>query len=170
VVDVLFAPWRFKYIRSVDERRGGCVFCEAPRRSDEEALILARGKHSYVIMNLYPYNTGHVMVVPYRHVPDIVDLNEEELKEISFFIKISLKAIREVYKPHGFNIGVNLGRVAGAGIEEHVHVHIVPRWNGDTNFMPVIAGVKVVSQDVAESYRMLRPVFERLLSQEARPQ
>ena len=164
-MDVLMAPWRFTYIKIVD-RMKGCVFCEAPRKSDEESLILARGKYSYVIMNLYPYNTGHVMVVPYRHVADIVELDERELSEMSYFIKISLKALREVYRPHGFNIGVNLGRVAGAGIEEHVHIHIVPRWNGDTNFMPVIAGVKVVSQDVRESYKALKPVFDRLLREQ----
>ena len=161
-MEVLFAPWRFKYIKSVGEERG-CVFCEAPRKSDEDALILARGRYAYVIMNLYPYNTGHVMVVPYRHVADYTELSEEEALEMHRLVAVSIKAIREVYRPHGFNIGINLGRVAGAGIDKHLHIHIVPRWNGDTNFMPVIAGVKVVSQDVRESYKMLKPVFDRLL-------
>ncbi|WP_048061799.1 HIT family protein [Hyperthermus butylicus] len=159
---VLFAPWRFKYIKStVEAEKQVCIFCEAPRKPDDESLILYRGKHSYVIMNLYPYNTGHVMVVPYRHVANIEDLSDEELLEMARLVKLSIKAIREVYRPHGFNIGINIGRVAGAGVDKHVHIHIVPRWNGDTNFMPIIAGVKVVSQDVKESYKMLKPAFNR---------
>lgn len=159
-VDVLFAPWRFKYISTVSKKREeGCIFCKAPRKNDNESLILIRGKHSYVIMNLYPYNTGHIMVVPYRHVGDYAELNDDEALEMHRLVKLSLRAIRRVYSPHGFNIGINLGRVAGAGIEDHVHIHIVPRWNGDTNFMPIIAGVKVIPQDVRESYKMLKPVF-----------
>jgi len=156
---ILYAPWRYTYIKStVEEKRRECIFCEAVRKSDDESLILYRGRHSYIIMNLYPYNTGHIMVVPYRHVPSIEDLTEDEILEIMLLTKAALKAIRKVYNPHGFNIGVNLGRVAGAGVEEHVHIHIVPRWNGDTNFMPVIAGVKVISQDVREAYKALKPV------------
>ncbi len=165
-MDVIYAPWRYSYIKSTVEKEAAeCIFCEAPRRSDDEALILLRGRHSYVIMNLYPYNTGHVMVVPYRHVADYTSLTDEEALEMHRLIQVSLKAIREVMKPHGFNIGINLGRTAGAGIDKHIHIHIVPRWNGDTNFMPVIAGVKVISQDVRETYRMLKPVFQRLASQ-----
>lgn len=157
---VLFAPWRFKYISSVDKKKEeGCIFCEAPKKRDDESLVLVRGRYSYVIMNLYPYNTGHVMVVPYRHVADLAQLTDEEALEMFKLVKLSLEAIRKVYGPHGFNIGVNLGRVAGAGIEDHVHIHIVPRWSGDTNFMPIIANVKVVSQDVRESYKMLKPAF-----------
>ncbi len=160
---LLYAPWRFTYIKSISERSDTCIFCEAPRRNDDESLILARGKYSYIIMNLYPYNTGHVMVVPYRHVPSPEDLNENEALEIFKFIKISMKAIREAMNPHGFNIGINVGRVAGAGIDKHVHVHIVPRWNGDANFMPVIGGVKVISQDVRETYRLLKPIYKKYL-------
>ncbi len=166
-MDVIYAPWRYSYIKSTVEKEAvECIFCEAPRRGDDEALILLRGRHSYVIMNLYPYNTGHVMIVPYRHVADYTSLTDEEALEMHHLIQISLKAIREVMKPHGFNIGINLGRTAGAGIDKHIHIHIVPRWNGDTNFMPVIAGVKVISQDVKETYRMLKPVFQRLASRE----
>ena len=163
LMNVLFAPWRFKYIKStVEAERQECIFCEAPRKSDDESLILYRGEYSYVIMNLYPYNTGHVMVVPYRHVASIEDLSDEELLEMAKLVKLSIKAIREVYRPHGFNVGIYIGRVAGAGVDKHVHIHIVPRWSGDTNFMPIIAGVKVVSQDVRESYNMLKPVFGRV--------
>ena len=164
-LDILFAPWRFKYVASVDKGERRCIFCEALRRSDDEALILARGRHTFVIMNLYPYNTGHVMVAPIRHVASVEDLTDEELLEMGKMIKLSMRAIREALNPHGFNIGVNVGRVAGAGIEDHVHVHVVPRWSGDTNFMPVIAGVKVIPQDVRETYRVLKPYFQKLLRQ-----
>jgi ATP adenylyltransferase len=159
VLPIIYAPWRYAYIKStVEGRREECIFCEAPKKSDDESLILYRGKYSYIIMNLYPYNTGHVMIVPYRHVPSLEDLNDNEALEMMQLVKIAIKALRKVYNPHGFNIGVNLGRIAGAGVEEHVHIHIVPRWNGDTNFMPVIAGVKVISQDVREAYKALKPV------------
>jgi len=159
--ETLYAPWRYTYIKTFqDEKRSEeCVFCEAPKKSDDEALILYRGRHAYIIMNLYPYNTGHVMVVPYRHIADYTSLTEDEAAEIHLLIKLSLNAIRKTMKPHGFNIGINLGRVAGAGIDQHLHVHIVPRWNGDTNFMPIIAGAKVISQDVREAYKMLKPAF-----------
>ena len=164
---LLYAPWRFTYIKSISEKKDHtCIFCEAPKRDDDESLILARGTYSYVIMNLYPYNTGHVMVVPYRHVPSLEDLDESEAAEIFRFIKISMKALREAMNPHGFNIGVNVGRVAGAGIDKHVHVHIVPRWNGDANFMPVIGGVKVISQDVRETYRLLKPIYKKYLEEQ----
>ncbi|BEP16966.1 HIT domain-containing protein [Pyrofollis japonicus] len=162
-INLLFAPWRFTYIKSISEgKEKTCVFCDAPRKSDEEALILYRGKKSYVIMNLYPYNTGHVMVVPYRHVSSVHELSDDEALEMFKLIKLSIKALKEVLNPHGFNIGINIGRVAGAGIDKHVHIHIVPRWNGDVNFMPVIGGVKVISQDVRETYKMLKPVFIKL--------
>nr|WP_236698111.1 HIT domain-containing protein [Pyrodictium occultum] len=164
---ILYAPWRYIYIKSTVEKGSTeCVFCTAPRRSDDESLILYRGSHSYIIMNLYPYNTGHVMVVPYRHVADITELAREELAEMTSLVQLSVKLLRRVLKPHGFNIGVNLGRVAGAGIDKHVHIHIVPRWNGDTNFMPVIAGVKVISQDVRETYKALKQALKEMLQEE----
>jgi ATP adenylyltransferase len=165
-MDILYAPWRYVYIKStVEGGEKGCIFCTAPRKSDDEALILLRGRYTYVIMNLYPYNSGHVMVVPYRHISDYLDLNPEEAHEMYMMAKAAIMAIREVMKPHGFNIGFNIGRVAGAGIDQHIHLHIVPRWNGDTNFMPVIAGTKVLSQDVREAYRALKPAIERIYSQ-----
>ena len=164
-LDLLYAPWRYAYIVKASRGETGCIFCEAVKKTDEEALILVRGKHSFVIMNIYPYNTGHVMVAPLRHVASLEELSDEELLEISRMVKLSLRAIREALNPHGFNVGVNLGRVAGAGIEDHVHIHIVPRWNGDTNFMPVIGGVKVIPQDVRETYRALRPYFQRYAKQ-----
>ena len=161
MMELLYAPWRFTYIKSTVEQKenGRCIFCEAVKKDDDEALILIRGEYAYVIMNLYPYNSGHVMVVPYRHISDYTRLSIEEAKEIHILASAAIEAIREVMHPHGFNLGYNLGRVAGAGIEDHIHLHIVPRWNGDTNFMPVIAGVKVLSQDVREAYRALKPVI-----------
>jgi len=145
------------------------VLCRIQEMSDEDALILYRGRTAYIVMNLYPYNTGHVMITPKRHVASLEDLTIEEKLELIILTQAAVQAIREVLNPHGFNIGVNLGRVAGAGIEQHIHVHVVPRWNGDTNFMPVIAETKVIPQDIRETYRLLRePVkkhAERLLEE-----
>ncbi|WP_338249155.1 HIT domain-containing protein [Pyrodictium abyssi] len=160
-INVLYAPWRYKYIKSTVEREPSeCIFCAAPKKSDDEVLILYRGRYNYIIMNLYPYNTGHVMVIPYRHVADITELTTEELTEMMDLVKLSVKLIRQVLKPHGFNIGMNIGRIAGAGVDKHIHIHVVPRWNGDTNFMPVIAGVKVISQDVRETYKALKEALK----------
>ncbi|MET1129239.1 MAG: HIT domain-containing protein [Thermoproteota archaeon] len=159
---MLFAPWRYKYVTSAaskNSKNRSCVFCEAPEKDEEEALVLYKGKHAYIIMNLYPYNTGHVMIVPYRHVPSIEDLNEEELLEISMLLKAVIIGAKKALKPHGFNVGVNIGKAAGAGIEDHVHVHVVPRWEGDTNFMPVVAETKVIPQDPRDTYKLLKPTI-----------
>lgn len=129
--------------------------------NDEDALIIFRGRHNYIVMNLYPYNTGHVMIVPKRHVANLEDLTIEEKLELIVLTQASIQGIREALNPHGFNVGINLGRVAGAGIEDHIHVHVVPRWNGDTNFMPVIAETKVIPQDVRETYRVIRDPIAR---------
>ncbi len=162
VIPILYAPWRYEYIKSVNKEHG-CILCEVQKIADEEALILARRNKAYIIMNLYPYNTGHVMVVPNRHVPSIEDLDDGEVLEIHTLTKLAIKAIKRAFSPHGFNIGINIGRVAGAGIDQHVHVHIVPRWSGDTNFMPIIAGAKVLSQDVRETYKLLKKEIDELL-------
>ncbi len=170
-LDILWAPWRYSYVKKAAKSRGGgCLFCEAVKKSDEEALILYRGEKAYIIMNLYPYNTGHLMVAPYRHVAGIEDLDDDELLDLMRLVRLSLKLLRRALSPDGFNIGVNLGRVAGAGIEDHVHIHVVPRWNGDTNFMPVIAGVKVIPQDVRDTYRELRRVLKEITEGRQEPQ
>ena len=162
-MDVLFAPWRYSYIKAtVEKGLETCVFCDAPQRSDDDALILYRGSHSYVIMNLYPYNAGHVMVCPNQHIGDFTALDRETLHEISDLTQLAVKAINKALKPHGFNLGYNLGRAAGAGLEEHIHNHIVPRWNGDTNFMPVIGEVKVISQDLKEIYHKIKKAIEEI--------
>jgi len=158
---ILWAPWRIEYIRS--PKHEGCIFCDFPRENrDEERLILYRGEHSFVIMNNYPYNPGHVMVAPYRHVANWEELTEEELLEIMKLSQMMIRVLKRVMSPHGFNMGVNLGRVAGAGIEDHVHLHIVPRWNGDTNFMPVIADTKVIPESLEEAYRELKAAIEEM--------
>ena len=160
---ILWAPWRMKYIQSASEALEGCIFCIAPSMSDEEALIVYRGRRAYVILNKYPYNTGHLMVVPYRHAPSLEDLDSEELLEISEIIKASLKALRKVYNPHGFNVGVNIGEAAGAGVAGHVHVHIVPRWKGDSNFMLTVGGVKVLPESLDATFKKVKPAIEKAL-------
>ncbi len=140
----------------------GCIFCEKPKEQcDKDNLIVARFENCFVIMNAFPYNNGHLMVVPYRHVPSLSDLKDDELSELMKVTQIAEGVLREALKPHGFNIGMNLGRCAGAGIEDHIHIHIVPRWNGDTNFMPVIGETKVLPELLSQTYEKLKPLFEK---------
>ena len=151
----IFAPWRIRYIES--PKYEGCIFCDFPKENkDEERLILYRGKSSFVIMNNYPYNPGHLMIAPYRHVASVEELNEEEALEMMKLSQKMVEVIKKAMNPDGFNLGINLGKVAGAGIEDHIHLHIVPRWNGDTNFMPVLADVKVIPEAIEESYKKLK--------------
>jgi ATP adenylyltransferase len=151
----IWAPWRVEYIRS--EKAKGCIFCQIPAENkDEKNYILFRGKTSFVILNNYPYNPGHLMVAPFRHLATLDDLTNEELFEHFDLVRKSARAIKEAYKPEGFNIGMNLGRVAGAGVEGHVHTHVVPRWNGDTNFMPVLSDTKVLPEALASTYAQLK--------------
>lgn len=136
---------------------GGCILCQKPGENNDEAnLILYRGQHNFMIMNAFPYNPGHLMVAPYRHVADLQDLRNEEAMELFDIVKKGLGLLKEVMKPTGFNIGLNVGKVAGAGIAEHLHTHIVPRWQGDTNFMPVLSDTRVVSEAVSGTYKKLR--------------
>ncbi len=159
----LWAPWRIEYVRM--EKMEECIFCKFPKEDrDEENLILHRGKYAFIIMNNYPYNPGHLMVAPYRHVANFEDLKGDEVLELYALTSLAIKAIKNAMKPQGFNIGINIGRVAGAGIEGHVHVHIVPRWNGDTNFMPVISDTKVIVQGLRENYKELRDEIEKIIS------
>ncbi|MBV9451875.1 MAG: HIT domain-containing protein [Streptosporangiaceae bacterium] len=133
----------------------GCPFCLAPKLSDEESLVVARGTLVYTVLNRYPYNSGHVLVCPYRHISDYTDLTEPETTEFADFTKRSIAALRTASGPHGFNIGINLGSVAGAGIAAHLHQHIVPRWGGDTNFMPVVGHTRVLPQLLADTRKLL---------------
>lgn len=151
----IFAPWRIRYIES--PKYEGCIFCDFPKENkDEERLILYRGKSCFVIMNNYPYNPGHLMIAPYRHVASVEELNEEEALEMMKLSQKMVEVIKKAMNPDGFNLGINLGKVAGAGIEDHIHLHIVPRWNGDTNFMPVLADVKVIPEAIEDSYKKLK--------------
>jgi ATP adenylyltransferase len=154
----IWAPWRVEYIRM--EKPKGCILCGKPKESNDEAnYILYRGKHNYVMLNLYPYNPGHLMVAPYRHLATPEDLTPEERNEHFEIINRALGALRAAFNAPGFNIGMNVGKVAGAGIDDHFHTHIVPRWAGDTNFMPILADTKVVSEGLAETYKKLAGKF-----------
>ena len=159
----LWSPWRLQYVTRVGEH-AGCIFCEAPGAADQDPLIVFRGTLCYVILNLYPYNNGHLMVVPFRHVASLANLSSEELQEIGLLTQRSEIAMNEAYRPHGMNIGINLGKPAGAGVLDHVHVHVVPRWNGDTNFMTVVGNMRVLPEDLSASAARLRPIFTRLAS------
>ncbi len=140
----------------------GCIFCEALARGDADALLLYRGRLAFVILNLYPYNNGHLMVVPNRHVASLGDTRLDELTELMALTRNAEVALTEVYRPQGLNVGMNLGRPAGAGVADHLHVHVVPRWSGDTNFMSVVGSVRVLPEDLRATAARLRPVFERL--------
>jgi ATP adenylyltransferase len=151
----LFAPWRMEFIEN-HERLQGCVLCSmVEAKDDTKHHILARGKFSYVVMNKYPYSHGHMMVVPYRHEADFALLNLDELKEIGELTQRVVRLIRRDFQAVGFNIGINLGKAAGAGIDAHVHQHIVPRWVGDFNFMPVLAETKVISEHLDQTFKKL---------------
>ncbi len=153
-MEQIWAPWRIDYIRM--EKQDGCIFCDKPGQdTDAENYILYRGEKNFVIMNSYPYNPGHLMVVPYRHVATLDGLNSAELKEHYEIVSRSIKILRQVFAPEGFNLGSNMGAIAGAGIADHFHTHIVPRWVGDTNFMPVISNTRVVPEAIDETYRRL---------------
>ena len=156
----LWTPHRLAYIKGENKPNHGgqgdeCPFCTAPSRPDAEALIVARGTRVYAVLNLYPYNSGHLMVVPYRHVPDFTDLDDNETVEFGVFTQTAITTVRAVYAPHGFNIGMNQGVVAGAGIAAHLHQHVVPRWGGDTNFMPVVAQTRVLPELLSDAREQL---------------
>ncbi|WP_447978160.1 HIT family protein [Candidatus Nitrospira bockiana] len=159
---VLWAPWRMAYIQS-SRKPVACIFCTKVReRRDSANLILYRSRHAFVVMNLFPYNTGHLLITPYAHVADLDALIPEAALDLFALTNLSVKALRLALHPEGFNIGINLGRVSGAGIDSHLHLHIVPRWNGDTNFMPLFSEVRVMPEHLGATYRKLRQVFRRL--------
>ena len=163
-MDRLWAGWRMAYIKRATSKRGkreGCLFCgKARARPNARNLVLATGPEAVVMLNLYPYNVGHVMVAPRRHVRSFGDLREGEVVELNAWLARVERALRRVYRPHGYNVGLNLGRAAGAGVLGHLHWHIVPRWNGDTNYMPVTGGTKVLPESLDRTYRRLRVALE----------
>ena len=160
-MDYLWAPWRIEYIKKAgDEEKEGCFLCSKPAEKNDAAnLILFRGQYCFIIMNSYPYNSGHLMVAPYRHVANLEDMSDAERNEQFELVSRSVAILKQVFKADGFNIGMNLGRIAGAGIDKHIHTHIVPRWAGDTNFMPVVGDIKVVNEALKDTYKKLAGKF-----------
>ncbi|HEY1366906.1 MAG TPA: HIT domain-containing protein [Gaiellaceae bacterium] len=154
----LWAPWRLEYIRTADEQPG-CVFCLAAEGDDEERLVVHRGERAFVLLNKFPYAAGHLMVAPFRHGVEFGGLDDAEAAEVHRLAARGMEALGREYAPQGYNLGWNLGRVAGAGVLDHVHLHVVPRWKGDTNFMPVLADVKVLPEHLTESRRRLAAAF-----------
>ena len=154
----MWAPWRIEYIQM--EKPKGCILCEKPRENNDVLnYILYRGEKNFVILNSFPYNPGHLMVAPYRHVGNLEELADEELHEHFEIVRRGVKLLKQAFNPGGFNLGINIGAVAGAGIADHFHTHIVPRWSGDTNFMPVIAEARVLPEALAETYEKLKGKF-----------
>ena len=157
----LFSPWRHAYVtRTAGD--SGCVFCDALLQDAGRALIVDEGPTCYVILNLYPYNNGHLMVVPNRHIASLAAATPEELSELIELTRRAELALGEAFSPHGMNMGINLGKPAGAGVLDHIHVHVVPRWNGDTNFMTVVGDTRVLPEELPATVQKLRPIFERL--------
>jgi ATP adenylyltransferase len=157
----IWMPERMAYIKG-EGKDDGCPFCNIPSMSDEDGLVVTRGEQVYVVLNLYPYNSGHLMVVPYRHVSDYTELTDDETVELASYTKASMQTLRDVSNAQGFNIGMNQGSVAGAGIAQHLHQHVVPRWGGDTNFMPVVGRTKVLPQLLRDTRQLLADAWSHL--------
>ena len=161
MLERLWTPWRLAYVSGGGES-SGCVFCSAPDDENAAPLVLFRGDTCFVILNLFPYNNGHLMVVPRRHVANLADTSAEERAELMELTRIAEIALTEAFGPHGMNMGINLGKAAGAGVPGHLHIHVVPRWNGDTNFMTVVGQTRVLPEELPATGDKLRPLFERL--------
>jgi ATP adenylyltransferase len=161
-VEHLWSPWRLAYVTASD-RAEGCIFCQAVLdEAIDHPLVVYRGETCFVILNLYPYNNGHLMIVTKRHIGSLAAAAPEELRELMELTRRAEIALAEAYNPHGMNMGLNLGRPAGAGVLDHIHIHVVPRWNGDTNYMTVVGSVRVLPEGLDETVRRLRPIFARL--------
>ena len=164
----LWAPWRMKYIEEIGvDTKVNCIFCDKPHENDDEKnYIVHRSSACYIILNVYPYNNGHIMIVPYEHTTELAYLDSETRLDLMSMTILSMEVIKKVMRPDGFNVGVNFGRVAGAGIDDHLHIHLVPRWNGDTNFMPVIGCTKVISESLEDTYKKLRNGIKNINKEE----
>jgi ATP adenylyltransferase len=160
-MDRIWSPWRHSYVTRSEEP-AGCVFCMATTIGEGRQLIVHEGRLAYVILNKFPYNAGHLMVVPQRHVAQLALLEKEELTEMAMLTQLCERVLNEAYAPQGINVGMNLGRPAGAGIVDHLHIHLVPRWNGDTNFMTVVGEVRVLPEELPQTAERLRPLFQKL--------
>ena len=156
-MDRLWAPWRFKYVADLGHKHRGCIFCGMSReKNDRKNFIFMRTKYSFAVLNIYPYNNGHVLVVPYRHLNGLSKLRSEEKADLFCLLETAQQIIEKTLKPQGFNIGINIGRVAGAGFPGHLHIHLVPRWGGDVNFMPIVANTRIVSQSLEALFKRLQ--------------
>jgi ATP adenylyltransferase len=160
VTEQLWAPWRLEYVKRADEQPG-CIFCLAITAPDEDGLVVHRGERAFALLNKFPYSSGHLMVAPFRHIADFADLDDEEVVEIHRLAVSGMGALSSAFSAQGYNLGWNLGRIAGAGVLDHVHLHVVPRWAGDTNFMPVLADVKVMPEHVDETRSKLAAAWPR---------
>jgi ATP adenylyltransferase len=158
----IWAPWRLAYVKDASKDvEEGCIFCAKPAEEDDEAnLIVHRGERCFVILNLFPYTNGHLMITPYEHSSSIADLDRDTMAEMMALSQQAIGILDDAYAPHGYNLGFNQGRVAGAGVEHHIHMHVVPRWGGDTNFMPVLADTRVMPQTLEQSYAALKGAFD----------
>lgn len=168
MIEQLWAPWRHQYIETAGKSEG-CIFCDFPAKGeahDEENLILYRSNHGFLILNAFPYSNGHLMVVPFRHTTTMEDYTEPELLDVMKLTRLSLRLLSMAYHPEGFNTGLNIGRVAGAGIANHLHWHVVPRWNGDTNFMTAVSGLRVIPERLESTYARLKKVLPEALAKE----
>ncbi len=162
----IWAPWRMRYVGNIEDFRrcGGCIFCDKPKSGDDAAEYLVhRGEYVFAMLNAYPYNTGHLMISPYRHVAELEQLTAQESCEMMDMAILATRAIKEEMHCQGINLGINLGKVAGAGIADHLHMHLVPRWDGDTNFMPVVADTKVMPETLDQTFARLKGAMERLI-------
>jgi ATP adenylyltransferase len=160
-MEALFTPWRAAYLAGGGVDPGGCLFCELPKHDDAEALLVTRGRLAYAVLNRYPYANGHVMIAPFAHRSGLAEMTADERHEVVDLAARFETILRETYRPHGFNAGLNLGRSAGAGVEHHAHVHIVPRWDGDTNFLTVLGGTRTIPEDLPTTRGRLAAAFAR---------
>jgi ATP adenylyltransferase len=169
--DHLYTPWRMSYIRGETKAKQGvgCVFCDAVNADDADSLVIARSQHVFVIMNLFPYNNGHLMVVPYQHIETQEKLGGDALTDLIVTVNRAIGALRHVYNPNAFNLGANIGAAAGAGIAAHYHFHIVPRWNGDSNFMSVLGATRVIPDSLENTHRELKAAWQTLYEQPTPP-
>jgi ATP adenylyltransferase len=161
-MEYIFAPWRKEYVRKVS-KMSECIFCRALKmKNDRNAFILFKGKDNFIVLNKYPYTPGHLMIAPYKHLSSFERANKESTNEMAELLKLSLRILKKKFQPHGFNTGMNLGHSAGAGVADHFHLHVIPRWTGDSNFMPLVGKTKVVIEDLETTYSQLFPFFQRV--------
>ena len=161
-MEYISAPWREEYVRKLCKMKE-CIFCRALKlKNDRDALILFRGAHNFIVLNKYPYTTGHLMIAPYKHLATFEQAKKESSDEMTDLLKLSMKTLKKEYRPHGFNTGMNMGKCAGAGVADHYHLHVIPRWTGDSNFMAIVGKTKVMMNDCETIYDKLLPLFQKL--------